>query len=472
MILFFYFASRLVWLAKYPIFNDESIYLRYGRVMLTVPNQAWYSLSDSGKQPLMYWLYGVAMSLIQDPLVAGRIVTVLLAAATPLACYLLGTAVAGRRAGIIAACMAILAPLLLFFDRLALVDSVLTALFAWILVVLVRFDSKHALLNGMFLGVLVGTSLWIKSTGIIFAGIALVGLMYVYKKNVLTQLLPGITGFGFMVLMVFLPLYLRPEYAHVIAMAHEYTYSLSELFTSGLGHVPGNMLNLMLVYAGYLTPVALVCIFFKRNITEKGPRILFFSWLASVGMLVIFARSVHGRYLLFTTIPVIVLTATVVSRRFWLTVITLMPMAALSIILVLNPSGFFHLYPQWRVYQSEANQYIDGWSSGYGVKEALEAVDKDRNEKPAIIATRWDSGNPEDAMYVLAPLFPGLTHRYMDRRLPQEAATVFQAATKAQVYFVTRKGQYGGFESVLTPIAQFAKPRGAETVEVFQVKPL
>ncbi len=159
-----YFVSRLTFLTLYPIFNDEATYLRYAQVMVSYPLHRWYSLAHTGKQPLLYWLYGLMMKVVSDPLLAGRLVTVIFGASTVVAVYQLGKLLDSRRTALVAGILVIFSPLFIFFDRLALVDSTLAVLFSWILVFLVRFGNRQTTKESFFIGLLVGISFWIKST--------------------------------------------------------------------------------------------------------------------------------------------------------------------------------------------------------------------------------------------------------------------------------------------------------------------
>ena len=65
---------RLFHLTIIPIFMDEAIYLRWAQIAKNDASWRFISLTD-GKQPLFIWLAMVAMKVIADPLVAGRIVS-------------------------------------------------------------------------------------------------------------------------------------------------------------------------------------------------------------------------------------------------------------------------------------------------------------------------------------------------------------------------------------------------------------
>ena len=71
-----YFFTRVVNLTIIPIFTDEAIYLRWGQLGVGDANFRLYSLVD-GKQPLLIWFFYPALKIFADPLVAGRMVSVM-----------------------------------------------------------------------------------------------------------------------------------------------------------------------------------------------------------------------------------------------------------------------------------------------------------------------------------------------------------------------------------------------------------
>lgn len=459
----FYLISRLIFLTRYPIFNDESIYLHEAWIMTHVPGQLWYSLSDTGKQPLLIWLYGLAWQVIGDPLLAGRLVSVFIGLTTVWAVYLLG----GWTAGILLTT----APLFVFFDRLALVDSALAALFGWLLVLLVRLGKRNAIRTAILAGILVGISLWIKSTGFLLALITASAFAYSwYSQKRASLSAVALLMFIAVAGIIGLPLFLRAEAVQIFSTAHLYTYSLKELIALHFRNVGGNILHAFLNYAAYVSPlVVLAFIVSLRSIRTYKKRILIIGWLFVFSVSVIFGKSIHGRYVLFTTVPIIILSSFVLSAHRIIFGFTVALMTALSALLIIDPPTFFHSFPLPDL-QSESYQYIDGWPSGYGVKEAIAAIDADRHGEPTIVAVRWDSGNPEDAVFVYTAGNTGMTAKYLDPRLPEDAREVLNASARERVYFVTRQGQYNGLERYLLPLAQFPKPGGKEKVELFRVR--
>src|SRR6185369_14283415 len=75
-----YFALRLPNLRGMPAFVDETTYARWTQVILKSHwANPFVSMSDA-KLPLHYWLLAATRSLAQDPILAGRLLSVLIGA--------------------------------------------------------------------------------------------------------------------------------------------------------------------------------------------------------------------------------------------------------------------------------------------------------------------------------------------------------------------------------------------------------
>src|SRR5574343_1375587 len=70
------YSLRFYHLTILPVFADEAIYIRWAQVMKAEETLRFLPLSD-GKQPLFMWVIIPFLKLISDPLIAGRIVSVL-----------------------------------------------------------------------------------------------------------------------------------------------------------------------------------------------------------------------------------------------------------------------------------------------------------------------------------------------------------------------------------------------------------
>src|SRR3989338_10643748 len=71
-----YFDTRLYNISSLPMFTDEAIYTRWSQIARYDANWRFISLTD-GKQPSFVWADMIVMRFVNDPLLAGRLVSVL-----------------------------------------------------------------------------------------------------------------------------------------------------------------------------------------------------------------------------------------------------------------------------------------------------------------------------------------------------------------------------------------------------------
>jgi predicted membrane-bound mannosyltransferase len=121
LILVTYFLFRLPNLTYQPIFADEAIYIRWAQVMKAEPTLRFLPLTD-GKTPLFMWVMMPVFKVIDDPLLAGRVMAVFSGLGTLFGAFLLGSIFFNRRVGLFAAFLIATTPYMIFFDRMALVD--------------------------------------------------------------------------------------------------------------------------------------------------------------------------------------------------------------------------------------------------------------------------------------------------------------------------------------------------------------
>jgi 4-amino-4-deoxy-L-arabinose transferase-like glycosyltransferase len=139
LILFgFFLLSRFLSLTSFPIFNDEAIYLQYAQRI----NDDWQQnkfISMQGeftdwKPPLMYWIAAPFIGWGNDPLIAGRVIAVLASIAGFFAFYLFAKELFGDREGVISALLYVLCPPVLFHNNQFTAETFLIStapLFYW-----------------------------------------------------------------------------------------------------------------------------------------------------------------------------------------------------------------------------------------------------------------------------------------------------------------------------------------------------
>ena len=70
-----YFFTRFQHLTSIPVFGDEAIYIRWSQIIKSVETLRFIPVTD-GKQPLFMWVLAGALKFFDDPLVAGRTISI------------------------------------------------------------------------------------------------------------------------------------------------------------------------------------------------------------------------------------------------------------------------------------------------------------------------------------------------------------------------------------------------------------
>jgi 4-amino-4-deoxy-L-arabinose transferase-like glycosyltransferase len=139
-----YLATRLYHLRSLPMFCDEGIYVRWGQMAVHNGNFL-ISLTD-GKPRLHPLATAPFIAAIKDPLVAGRVCSIVFGAFTVLGVFLLGKELDGNRLGVISAFLYVICPFALWYDRLALAEGLLLTLFTFAIYFAVKARTSGNLL--------------------------------------------------------------------------------------------------------------------------------------------------------------------------------------------------------------------------------------------------------------------------------------------------------------------------------------
>ncbi len=128
-----FLTTRLPGLMTLPLFNDEAIYLYRAQQF---PAQLQFTIHD-GK--LIHELFLAALARLPwDPLLTGRLLSVLCGWLTVVGLWLSGRVIANPTAGIIAGLLYIFSPLAIIHDRLAIPDAMLGSMASFLLAASLR----------------------------------------------------------------------------------------------------------------------------------------------------------------------------------------------------------------------------------------------------------------------------------------------------------------------------------------------
>ena len=463
-----YGISRLIHLTTLPIFTDEAIYIRWAQIGGRDASWRFISLTD-GKQPLFTWAMMITLRLFRDPLFAGRFASVASGLFGMIGMYVLGNEVfRSKRIGVISSFLYVISPFALFYDRLALYDSLVSAFSVWnlyVAILLVRYVRLDiALIFGLTLGIgmLNKTSAFfslyfLPCTLILFdwktkqAGKRLfrwIGLVVI--SAVLSQLVYSI-------------LRLSP-YFYIIAQKDTiFVYPFSLWVTHPFEFFSGNIKGMFDWLIGYMSwPIFLLAMsslfFIKKSFREK--LVLVFWWLLPFTALALFGRVLYPRHILFMIMPLLVASAwgidmvfTRISNKFF---------GCLCIGLICSMS----LYSSYsiisdiktaRIPKSEMGQYIDDWPSGWGVSEIVSFLQNESKTGKVSIFTEGTFGLLPYAFEIYLGENKNIDIHGIWTVPAEKPSEVLQSAGDHPTYFVMYQNQTPPFQWHLELLAKYQK---------------
>lgn len=414
LILLFGFGIRTfrVTLQEQPIFGDEAIYVRWSQVMRSEPTLRFLPLSD-GKQPLFMWVAIPFFKLINDPLIAARMLSVFCGTAIVLGIFLLTLIIFNNwKISLIAAFVYAITPYAVFFDGMAIADSMLSMfglyslIFAIYAIRFKRYD--FSMLSGFSLGAAFLT----KSPSIFFAILLPSVLIYSERSdkkivNIIKLILKN--------LMIILPVYfiayamynilrLGPNFQMLSSRNLDYVYPIGHILTS-----PFNPLTVFLKTAfnwfWLLGPSLFIVIFLSGiflNVKKRFKDIFLLSLWALFPIFVSaeYAKVFTARYIFFVVPYLCVIVSTIfLSSNYknflkMFFVIFLLHAIFVDFYLVTN-------IKKAQLPRSERSGYLEEWTAGYGIKEVSEYLKDYENKYPeqkVVVGTEGYFGTLPDGL--------------------------------------------------------------------------
>ena len=172
-----YLLTHLFNLTALPVFADESIYIRWSQLILDDNWRYLFFALNDGKTPLFIWNMVPFLNLFQDPLFAGRLVSVLFGLGQVwLLSKVTWEITKNSTAAALAAVLSAWLPFWFFYQRMALMDIPLTfwlliSFWASVRLTLVKSNRKFNRLNLKWITILAigfGAALWTKIPAVLF----------------------------------------------------------------------------------------------------------------------------------------------------------------------------------------------------------------------------------------------------------------------------------------------------------------
>jgi 4-amino-4-deoxy-L-arabinose transferase-like glycosyltransferase len=404
-----FFFLRLSSLNNIPVFVDEAIYVRWSQVMKNEASLRFLPQTD-GKQPLFMWATIPFFKLTDDPLIAGRLVSVATGFGTLLGIGLLSFVLFGDL--FVASLSLIIYALLpygVFFDRMALVDSMLAMFGIWSIGLSILFAKTNRLDHAMFLGFAIGGGLLTKSPAIFFyvwLGMAIIFFFRPQgnKLRPLIRLLLGLTAVIVISQMMYGILRLGPAFQMIGARNQDYLFTWREVLGRPLDPLLNNLGRTLNWLWLLFSPTLLLTLIF--GLIPKKTRVLsIFLILISLLPLVAqaaIAKVYTSRYALFAVLPLV---PVIGFGLYWLVTRKGLLIKLSAIILLMVPLTFSTLC----VFRPEKaplsfdmhNGYLEEWTAGWGQKNvAAYLIDQESKGENVVVFTEGFFGTLPDGLQI------------------------------------------------------------------------
>lgn len=368
-----YLASRLFHLTSLPIFVDEAIYSRWSQIALHDASWRFISLTD-GKQPLWVWASMLPLKLFSDPLFATRLTSVVSGLFAMLGLVYSGHLLGNKKLGFIVSFLYLTSPFLFFYDRFAVMESMLAASGVWLFNLGILLITTLRLDIALLLGLFGGLALLVKSPALIY--MLLIPVSYPFLT---THKLRSRSTMNFVILFVIAlglaaviyNIQRLSPWMHMISdKNNDFVISPLQMITEHPFRIWQNFADSMNWLMSYITfPVLLVSMLGAGLLFRKDNKLfyVFSAWfwgplMATVMMAMLF----RPRYIVFA-VPFLLFYAAYALSKLEGKKLTLSLLA-----LTLLPLNFMYrayFTPLSMPLIKADSDYVSGWAAGRGVKE-------------------------------------------------------------------------------------------------------
>lgn len=490
LIIVLYLALRLPNLTSQPIFTDEAIYIRWAQVMKAEPTLRFLPLSD-GKTPLFMWIMMPVFKLISDPLLAGRALSVAAGLMTLLGVFVIGRVFFNSRVALLGAFLMAITPFIVFFDRMALVDTMLSAFTIWTLFIALLLTKYHRIDLAMVLGYVIGGAMLTKTPGVLnIYTLPFTALLLNFKPQSRLNKILKLTGLWAIACTIALFMYnilrLGPGFVNLSSRNQDYIHSPLRLiqypldpFIPHLKDLAGWIVVLITLpqFILILGGLVLSVIYFKKN---RLPFVIALWSILPLLVLMSLLQTFTARYILFTVPPLILLGAwflDYVSHK------TKKISSNTSFILVVLLITFFTINFHSKLLfntldtplpKNERMGYLEDWTAGYNFKEIAEYLKNEAKiSGKVVVGTEGSFGTLPDGLQI-----------YLDKNLDviviggvaTVSAQIKGSAFEQKTYFVANKSRFNYPLPELKLIKEYPKSakvnKNPDAIMFYEVLPI
>lgn len=305
---------------RFPIFTDEAEYLRAAQIILQNPVDIFFPL-ERGRQPLFIWITAFFIQFsFKDFLVSIRLVSFISGMFTMLGLYFLTFELFKRKKiATICSVIYVLYPFALVYDTIGLLDGMVGTFYIWSLYLTLRLLKKQNLTNTIFLGLVIGVGLLVKTNAIFSLYLLPIATLFFLPKKYILKFILRVTFIFFCVVIISKGiegiLKISPYYTKILDVNGIFVYPKREWIGLASAIKLETFLNnaetLISWLFGYVKVPYIFLVFISffswKFIRQKAICIIYF--ILPLLALSIFGKILFPRYIYFMTLPLLPLVA-------------------------------------------------------------------------------------------------------------------------------------------------------------------
>lgn len=444
--------------------------------MKAEPTLRFLPLSD-GKTPLFMWIMMPVFKLVTDPLLAGRLLAVFSGFGTLIGVFLLGTIFFGKRVGLFGAYLIAITPYIFFFDRMALVDSMLSMFTLWSILAAFLVVHYQRIDLAMVLGYLLGAGLLTKTPGmfnILMMPLSVFTLNFT-PKNRLRKVLKTF-GLFLISIVIGLGIYnilrLGPGFTSLSARNSDYVRDPMDLLKNPLDpfmpHL-GDIIEWWPMLLGY--PVILaIASGLLFGIIKKNKYLITVFLIGIIPLIVQMAllRTFTARYMLFSIPPLLIVASFGIDSLIRIFKRYNSLITALFIVCFLIWPVIFSLKLLTDIENSplprnERRGYLEDWTAGTGLRDIASVLDNESKKGLIIVGTEGSFGTLPDGLQIYFDKNRNVVFKPGNSSV---SAELRREALKLPTFFVANESRFPKYTDNVELILRFPKalPRGPKYV--------
>lgn len=478
-----YLFINIIFIRRTPIFTDEAIYVRWVQIAANDASLRYISLLD-GKQPLFIWIAMIPVKILNDSLLAVRLMSVFYGLASIIGMYFLGRVIRNSLTGLIASSLFLTSPFFFIYNRLAIYESLISMIGIYSLLFTVLLVKKPRFDLSIILGFTIGLGLMTKSSANFFIYLLPFSLLLQIKNrfNLNKVRIFRLTGLFVISTVIayamFNSLRLFPLFNMIDEKNHTFILTNKEFIQNPFYLVFGNTPALISWVFQYLTPipfsifiVSTVYYIFKQNY-----KILFlFIWIIiPFFATAFFGKIIYPRYLLYLVPIIFIVISYFVAEKiekikllkFRLLIITAILFGpALGILsIVINPSDSV-------IPENDKNQLFNDWPAGGGIQESIEIIRKASIHEKVFVGTEGTFGLLPYALEIELINNPNVEIKgyYPVKSIPDEVLEKSKTQKTFFVYNLTQDEELFKKQNILE-LGKYAKGNSKTYLRIFEVK--